>query len=115
MSHKIKDTIEFDDFLKLDIRVGVVTHAEKVPESEKLIRLEVDFGDFDRQILTGMQKWYSPEDFKDKQFLFIVNLPTRKMAGYESQGILLSVGIDHDSTPILLSPNDVAIVGDGIS
>lgn len=115
MSNSVKDTIEFPDFEKLDIRVGKVTFAENVSNSQKLLRLEVDFGEFKRQILTGMQKWYSATDFQDKQFLFLVNLVPRKMAGLESQGMLLSVGLDHSERPIFLSPNEEAPLGESVS
>lgn len=88
----MRDYIVFDDFLKLDIRIGEVIEAKNVPDSNKLIELTVDFGEElgTRTILTGMQKWYQPADFVGKKFLFIVNLEPRKMAGKESHGMLLS-------------------------
>jgi methionine--tRNA ligase beta chain len=115
MNSIIKPTISFDDFSKLDIRVGKVVGAKNVENSEKLIALEVDFGEFSRTILTGMQKWYSPEDYIGKQFLFVVNLAPKKMAGLESHGMLLSVGLDHSLRPVLISPNEETPNGEGIS
>ena len=113
--HSVKDVIEYEDFAKLDIRVGTVKNASVVANSQKLLELTVDFGDFTRTILTGMQKWYGPDDFEGKQFLFIVNLAPRKMAGKVSEGMLLSVGLDHEQKPILLSPSEETVSGEGIS
>lgn len=111
----IKETINYEDFDKLDIKVGTIIEASAVPESQKLVKLLVDFGTEKRQILTGMLKWYTPESFVGKQTLFLVNLAPRKMAGLESQGMMLSIGTNHDDTPILVRPESEAINGDGIS
>ncbi len=112
----IKPTITYDDFAKLDIRVGLVTNCENVPKSDKLLRLEIDFGKLGtRQILTGMSMWYKPKDFINKQFLFIVNLEPRKMMGLESQGMLLSIGTDHEQKPIFIQPAAETTNGEGIS
>ena len=91
----MKDTIPFSDFQKLDIRVGEVTNAKKIENSNKLIELTVDMGEEygNRTILTGMQKWYTPEDFTGKKFLFLANLEPRKMASSESQGMIISADI----------------------
>lgn len=87
----MKPTIAFDDFAKLDLRIGTVVNCEEKEGSEKLLRLTVDFGEEGtRTILSGIKKWYTPEDIKGKQFVFIVNLAPRKMMGEESQGMLLS-------------------------
>ena len=104
----MKDIITFDDFMKLDIRIGEVTSAQNVETSTKLIQLSVNFGEEigTRTILAGMQKWYTPEDFIHKKFLFLVNLAPRKMAGSESQGMLMAA--DNDDKPILIeAPNDI--------
>lgn len=97
-----KDTCAFPDFMKLDIRVGEVTNAQRVEGSNKLIELTVNLGEEYGAvtIFTGMQKWYSPEDFQDKKFLFIANLEPKKMMGRESQGMILSG--DKDGEPILI-------------
>jgi methionine--tRNA ligase beta chain len=111
-----RQTIKYDDFAKIDIRVGTITHAEKVENSEKLIKLTVDLGELGiRQILTGMQKWYSPQDFINLQTLFLVNLEPRKMAGLESQGMMLSAELDDSKKPILITLNEPAQNGEGIS
>ena len=85
----LADTIEFDDFAKLDLRVGVVTEAEKVKKSKKLIRCTVDLGFEQRQILAGVAEHLAPEDLIGKKVVAVANLKPRKMLGLESQGMLL--------------------------
>lgn len=83
--------INFDDFVKVELRVGIVLEAEEVPGSEKLIKQIVDFGEFGkRQILSGIKKWYKPSQLIGKQFVYVVNLEPRKMMGLESQGMILA-------------------------
>ena len=87
----MKPIIPFDDFAKLDLRVGEVLKVEEVEKSEKLLRLTVDFGEEEtRNILSGIKQWYTPEDLVNKQFIFVFNLEPRKMMGEESQGMLLA-------------------------
>jgi methionyl-tRNA synthetase len=95
--------INIDDFFKVEISVGKVTQAENVQKSEKLIRLQVDFGDEGtRTIFTGVRTFgYSPENFTDKQFLFVTNLEPRKMMGEESQGMILAV--DGEDKPFFIT------------
>lgn len=93
--------ITFEDFKKLDIRVGEVKSAEKIPETDKLLRLEVDFGEESRQIVSGIAENYEPEDIIGKQFPFILNLESRIIRGVESNGMILAAD---DGKPILLSP-----------
>ncbi len=82
--------IEFEKFLEMDIRVGKVLECEAVPKSSKLLRFTLEVGSETRQILSGIAKYYKPEDLLGKNLLFIANLPPRKMMGYESCGIILS-------------------------
>ncbi|MBU0576458.1 hypothetical protein KJ707_00735 [Patescibacteria group bacterium] len=95
--------INLNDFGKVEIKVGRVTQAENVEKSEKLIRLQVDFGKEDvKTIFTGVRPFgYAPEDFTDKQFLFVTNLEPRKMMGEESQGMILAV--DGDDKPFFIT------------
>ncbi len=80
-----------DDFLKLEFKVGTVLEASDIEGSEKLLKLIVDLGEENpRQILSGIKQWYTPEDLKDKQFIFIANLEPRMMMGLESQGMILA-------------------------
>ncbi len=86
-----KENVVFDDFEKCDMRVCKVTKCERVKKSEKLLRFELDDGSgTPRQILSGIAKYYAPEDLVDKTVAAIVNLPPRKMMGLESNGMLLS-------------------------
>lgn len=89
-----KDEVTFDDFEKLDIRVGKIKVCEKVPKSSKLLRFELECGGETRQILSGIAKYYKPEDLVGKSVLFIANFPPRKMMGLESQGMILSAELD---------------------
>ncbi len=85
----VRETISFDDFVKLDMRVGVVKLAERVKKSKKLIRCEVDLGFETRQVLAGVAEHMSAEDLLGKTVIVVVNLAPRKMVGLESQGMLL--------------------------
>lgn len=85
-----KEAVSFEDFEKLDIRVGKVVVCEKVPKSSKLLRFELEVGSERRQILSGIAKYYKPEDLIGKNVLFIANFPPRKMMGLESNGMILS-------------------------
>ncbi len=87
----MKPQITYDDFIKLDIRVGTVINCEEKEGSDKLLRLTVDFGELGtRNILSGIKQWYKPSNLKDKQFVFVFNLAPRKMMGEESQGMILA-------------------------
>ena len=91
----IKPEIQYDDFAKLDIRVGKITTAEPVEGSEKLIKETVDFGEFGtRTILSGIRASYEPEALVGRIFMFVVNLAPCKMMGLESQGMIIAA---HDS------------------
>lgn len=87
-------TITIDQFKEADIRVGTVLVCEKVPDTDKLLRLEVDFGEEvgKRQIVSGIALYVTPEEMVGKQVLFVVNLEPRMLRGLESQGMLLAVG-----------------------
>ena len=95
--------VKFDDFAKLDIRVGKIVEAEKVPGAEKLLKLIIDFGNQKRQIVAGIAEFYSPEQLKGKQIPAIVNLEPRKFKGIESQGMIMAIDVDNDC--VLLHPN----------
>ena len=87
----VKDIIPFEDFEKLDIRVGIVKSCEKVKKSKKLLKFCLDDGSGkDRTILSGIAQWYEPEQLVGKRVLFIANLAPRQMMGEESQGMILS-------------------------
>lgn len=96
-----KDYIEFDDFEKLDIRVGKVTECERVKKSDKLLRFTLEVGNETRQILSGIAKYHKPEDLIGKNVLFVANFKPRKMMGLESQGMILSA--EHDGKLTVLT------------
>ncbi|MGD8366120.1 MAG: hypothetical protein PVG78_00645 [Desulfobacterales bacterium] len=101
----LKATIAFEDFEKLDIRVGTIASVADVPHSKKLVKLTVDFGDHTRTILAGIKKERdNPEEIEGKQALFVVNLPERKMAGEVSQGMLFDIGYGDGIVPCLAVP-----------
>lgn len=101
----MKPIITYEDFAKLDLRVGTVINCEEKEGSDKLLRLTVDFGEETRTIFSGIKKWYSPEDLKGKQFVFVFNLAPRKMMDEESQGMLLAADGDK---PLPLTPESQA-------
>jgi tRNA-binding protein len=102
----IKPAISLADLDKLDIRIGTIELVEDVPASEKLVRLRVDFGDHKRTILVGMKKERKnpKSEVEGRQALFVVNLPPRKMAGEESQGMLFDIGYSDGLLPALAVP-----------
>ncbi len=85
-----KDYCDFEDFEKLDIRVGKVLECEKVPKSDKLLRFTLEVGSETRQILSGIAKFHKAEELVGKNVIFIANLKPRKIMGFESQGMILS-------------------------
>mgnify|MGYP000639853326 FL=1 len=104
---QIKDEITFEDFEKLDIRVGTILSVREVEKSNKLMKLIVDFGDHTRSILAGIkQERENPKEIENKQALFVVNLPERKMAGEVSQGMLFDIGYADGVKPCLAMPEN---------
>jgi methionine--tRNA ligase beta chain len=104
--------ISFDDFMKLDIRIGTVRTAEKVQGTDKLIRLEIDLGDETRQVVAGMAHTYAPQEFIGRQVPILVNLEPRKLRGIESQGMILAA--DVDGKPVMLIPDGVVPAGSAV-
>ena len=85
----VKEQIQYDDFAKLDLRVGTIVAAEKVPKADKLLKLQVDLGFETRTIVSGIAEHFKPEDITGKQVVVVVNLAPRKMRGIESNGMIL--------------------------
>ena len=101
----IKELISFEDFEKLDIRVGTIISVNDVKNSKKLMKLMVDFGDHKRSILVGIKlERENPKEIENKQALFVLNLPEREMAGEKSQGMLFDIGYADKVTPCLAIP-----------
>ena len=86
----IRANVDIEEFSKMDLRVGTVLECEKVPKADKLLRFLIDDGLEKRQILSGIAKYYKPEELLGKQVVFIANLPARKLRGLDSQGMILS-------------------------
>ena len=103
------DTITFEDFKKVEVRIGLITKCEKVENADKLLKLQVDFGDFQRQIVSAIAEYYKPEDLENKKLPFIVNLEPRKFRGEESQGMLMAM--DTEEKPVLLIPAEDVPLG----
>jgi methionyl-tRNA synthetase len=110
----LKPEIVFDDFSKLDIRVGTVVAAERMAKSDKLLKLTINSGLDKRTILSGIAKHYSPEDLIGKQVTFIANLAPRKMMGIESNGMIL-MAEDKDGKLRLIRPIDEVAPGSKVS
>ena len=103
----MKSIVSFEDFQKIDLRIGKVTKAERKEGSENLLRLTVYFGDEigERNILSGISQWYTPDDILKKKFIFTVNLKPMQMMGEESQGMIVCA-VKEDGAPIILPVND---------
>jgi methionine--tRNA ligase beta chain len=103
----VKPTIGIDLLDKIDIRVGTILSVEDVAGSDKLVRLKVDFGNYQRQILVGMkQERANPNEIAGKQALFVVNLAPRKIRGELSEGMLFDIGYADGITPVLAVPEN---------
>lgn len=101
----IKELIAIEDLEKLDIRIGTITAVDEIANSDKLMKLTVDFGDHSRFILAGIkQEREDPTEIAGKQALFVVNLPERKMAGEVSQGMMFDIGYADNVNPCLAMP-----------
>jgi len=101
----VKATIPFDMLQQVDVRVGTIETVEDIPESKKLVRLHVDFGDHTRTILAGIkQERESPQEVEGKQALFVVNLEPKKMMGEVSEGMLFDIGYPDGVEPALSVP-----------
>jgi tRNA-binding protein len=101
----VKSSITFEEFAKIDVRVGTIESVEDVEGSSKLVRLHVNFGDHVRTILAGMKREReNPKEIVGRQALFVVNLEPRRMAGEISEGMLFDVGYADGLSPVLAVP-----------
>ncbi|MAF59825.1 MAG: methionine--tRNA ligase subunit beta [Candidatus Pacebacteria bacterium] len=99
--------ISFEDFKKLDIRIGKVESAERIPETDKLLKLSINFGEETRQIVSGIAEYISESEIVGRSYPFIVNLEPRTIRGEESQGMILAVGSDDGSFSLLEPSTEV--------
>ena len=103
----MSDAITFEEFKKVEIKIGKILSAEKVENADKLLKLQVDFGDFQRQIVSGIAESFSTEELVGKKLPFIINLEYRKFRGEESQGMLMAIDVP-EKTVLLVPQTDVS-------
>ncbi|OGI16086.1 methionine--tRNA ligase [Candidatus Micrarchaeota archaeon RBG_16_49_10] len=96
--------IPFKEFKKMEFRIGTVLEAAAIEKSEKLVKMDVDFGGFKRQVVAGIRPFYTPKELAGKQFVFITNLEHAKMMGYESEAMVLAAVEGDDENVVLLKP-----------
>jgi methionine--tRNA ligase beta chain len=94
--------IKFEDFAKIDLRIGKILEASKVPGSQKLLKLLVDLGSERRQVIAGIAKSYLPESLEGKEVVIVFNLESKILMGFESQGMILA--IQTKEGPVLVVP-----------
>ena len=101
----IKPVISFDVIDQIDVRIGTIEKVEELQGSDKLVKLEVNFGDHKRTILAGLKRErQDPKEIEGKQALFVVNLPPKKMMGLISEGMLFDIGYADGVLPALAVP-----------
>lgn len=117
----MQEYVSFEEFKKMDMRVGIIKEVEPIPETDKLLRCQIDFGEVNengdkklRQIISGIRESYPDVSVLiNKQVLYIVNLESRKIKGYESDGMLMAVdGVD--GKPVFLIPEVEVDIGSKI-
>ncbi|MFN2501461.1 MAG: methionine--tRNA ligase subunit beta, partial [Pyrinomonadaceae bacterium] len=97
-----KDFIAIDDFLKVELRVGEIKIAERIPKADRLLRFEIDLGEErPRQILAGLAEYYEPEKLIGRKVVVVANLKPRKMRGLESEGMICAASLSEDDTPAI--------------
>ncbi|MCL4456741.1 MAG: methionine--tRNA ligase [Nitrospirae bacterium] len=107
MTEGVKELIAIDDFAKVELRVGKIVAAEKVEKSEKLLKLKVDIGTEERQIVAGIAKAYTPDDLTGKKIVVVTNLKPAKLMGIESHGMLLAATDEEGNMSILALDREV--------
>jgi len=95
--------VSFEDFKKMDIRVGQITKVEEPEGSKSMIKLTADFGDMRRTAMAGLKNYYKPDDLVGKKFVFVVNLERKKLMGVESECMILAAD-DGNGNVVLLHP-----------
>jgi methionine--tRNA ligase beta chain len=101
------EEISFDEFQKIDLRIGKIIEALAVPESKKLIKILVDFGSEKRQAVAGLLKYYKPEELVGKKCVFLLNLQRRMLAGLESQCMVLAAEDEAGNVTVLQPEKDL--------
>jgi len=98
------ENINFEEFQKIDLRIGKIIEAERIEGADKLLKLKVDLGEEKRQLVAGIAKFYQPEDLIGKEIVVVANLEPKIFRGVESQGMLLAG--DVEGKPVLLKPDE---------
>jgi len=109
-----KAEIQFDDFAKIDLRVGTIKTAERIPKADKLLKLEVDMGEEVRTICSGIAQHFTPEEIIGKQVTVVANLAPRKMRGIESNGMIL-MSEDHTGKLVFVGPDSLVPNGQTVN
>ncbi|MEM2096187.1 MAG: hypothetical protein QXX19_05530 [Candidatus Caldarchaeum sp.] len=99
--------VSMAEFKRIEMRVGRVVKADRVPNSDKLLRLEVDFGDTRKRVITGLAQLYPPQHFEGRLFAFATNLESRKIRGEVSEAMLLTAVEDEDKVVPLVPEREV--------
>jgi methionyl-tRNA synthetase len=98
----VGNLIDITDFAKVELRVGEVLTAERIPKADKLLLITVDIGEEKpRQILAGIAQYYEPEQLIGRKIVVVANLKPRKLRGYESQGMLLAASVGEEGKPVI--------------
>ena len=105
-----KNYISIDEFARIELRVGKVVEAEKIPGT-RLLKLIVDLGGEKRQIISGIAEYYAPEEIIGKKVIVVANLKPKKIRGYLSEGMILAAGCDKGQRPVLVTVGDEAEPG----
>ncbi len=109
------DTISFDEFIKVKLRVGKVIEACDHPNADKLLVLKVDLGDEQRQICAGLKGQYTPEELMGRNLVIVANLAPRMMRGIQSQGMLLAASNEDHSKIVTLTTSEDTPPGSSVS
>ncbi len=104
-----KPIIPFKEFQKLDMRIGKVLTAERVPNSRNLIKLQVDFGSEQRQAVSGLAQYYKPEQLVGNKYMFICNLERKKFMGIESQCMIFAAEDSNGNLALMVPEKDIEV------
>jgi len=114
---EFKETITYDDFVKLDLRVATIVEAELHPNADRLLKLQIDLGSEKRQICAGVKAYYDPADLVGRQIIVVANLAPRKIRGEESNGMLMAASsMDGEDVVdvVLLAPGKPVPAGSAV-
>ncbi|MBB6430638.1 methionine--tRNA ligase subunit beta [Algisphaera agarilytica] len=114
---EFKETITFDDFVKLDLRVATILEAEAHPNADRLLKLQIDLGSEQRQICAGVKAYYDPAELVGRQIIVVANLAPRKIRGEESNGMLMAASAmdgEEVTDVVLLAPGKPVPAGSSV-